>query len=449
MSRSEVERRARSARRDRRRQKLRTSLWLVPLLCIVLGAGLSATVVAIDRAHDHGLISQAITGDPTAAQTALSTMAAAMVSLVSLVLSLTLIAVQLAMNRYSPRIVRSLLSDRRSQLAVGLFFASFVHDMLAMREVPDQGTVPGLTMLTAYALTIATIVALVLYVHSAGMSLRAAGLIDLVGDGTRAQIDMVYDTPIAEQREDPATIVAAEPGVLHQIDRGGLIASARHAGCVLELVPVMGDFVCAGAPLLRVHGSPARPLAHDRIREMVGLGSERTHLDDVAYGLRKLVDIAERSVADPFDDPTTAVQAIDRLHDAIRQLATRELATGRHEDEDAELRLVERTLSWEGYVRLAFDELRLVGAPAPQVARRLRAALDDLIAFVPADRRSPLERQRELLEAGVRRAYDDEEDVEAGLIADQQGIGSGADVVHGWDASGNGRAPAGATTPAA
>ena len=49
---------------------------------------------------------------------------------------------------------------------------------------------------------------------------------------------------------------------------------------------------------------------------------ERTLDQDVAYGFRLLVDIAERSLADsPLQDPTTAVQAIDRLHDCLRQMA--------------------------------------------------------------------------------------------------------------------------------
>jgi hypothetical protein len=45
------------------------------------------------------------------------------------------------------------------------------------------------------------------------------------------------------------------------------------------------------------------------------------------------------------------------------------------------------------------------------------------------ERRPPLDRQLELLEAGVRRAYDDDADVEAALVADMQGIGSGPDVM--------------------
>ncbi|MDX6212880.1 MAG: hypothetical protein QOF82_1967, partial [Frankiales bacterium] len=40
-----------------------------------------------------------------------------------------------------------------------------------------------------------------------------------------------------------------------------------------------------------------------------------------------------------------------------------------------------------------------------------------------------LDRQLALLEAGVRRAFDDEADVRAALVPDMQGIGSGPDVV--------------------
>src|SRR4051812_26284045 len=84
-------------------------------------------------------------------------------------------------------------------------------------------------------------------------------------------------------------------------------------------------------------------------------------------------------------------------------------------------------MSWEGYVRLGFDELRLAGAGSPQVARRLRAALEDLRTVASPERRPPLERQLKLLDEAVRRAYDD--DVDAALVPDMQGIGSGPDVM--------------------
>jgi uncharacterized membrane protein len=416
---------------------VRTSMWLIPLLCLLTSIGLSFVTLAIDDAHP-GLVPDSLTGTPTAAQTVLSTVGTAMMTLITLVLTVTTVAVQLAMGQFSPRIVRALLDDRPSQAAHGLFIGTFAFALLAIRGIDDQGggTVPGVTVLTAYALVLASVVVLVLYVHHAGQGLRVAGLIDLVGDELRTQIDRLYPKGAARAGEqgDPATIRAADPGVVVRFDRGALIEEARAADCVLELAAAMGDYVPCDGALLRVHGDPSR-IEPERVRGLVLLASERSHLDDPAYGFRKLADIGERGVSQPFNDPTTTVQAIDRLHDALRQLASREIPSGRLRDADGEVRLIVPTLDWSGYVRLAFDEIRLAGAGSPQVTRRLRAAIDDLKTVAPAERQAPLDRQLVLLTAGVTRRLESDDDVDAALTPDRQGIGSGPDVRRSRDGS--------------
>ena len=260
---------------------------------------------------------------------------------------------------------------------------------------------------------------------------------------TKATRDLIESSFPAASRQatgpdaDPCVVPAREPGSLVRVDRAGLVAAARRADCVLELVPVVGDFVSGGAPLFRVHPGPRRAgdvagpaarLRAEEIARLVLVGPERVHTEDASYGLRKLVDVAERSIAQPFNDPTTTLQALHRLHDLLRQLAARPLPAGEHRDEDGVVRLVERTLSWDGYVRLAFDEIRLAGATSPQVTRRLCAALQDLKIVAPANRQAPLDRQLRLLTAAVHRAYEDDEDIVAALTPDAEGIGSGADV---------------------
>jgi uncharacterized membrane protein len=166
---------------------------------------------------------------------------------------------------------------------------------------------------------------------------------------------------------------------------------------------------------------------------LVLLGSERTEDDDPPYGFRKLVDIAERAISEPFNDPTTAVQAIDRLHDCMRQLARRPFPTGRHLDADGRVRMIEPVLSWDGYVRLAFDELHLAAGGSPQVSRRLVAALVDLRGYVPAERRLAVDRQLDLLAAAAQRQLAHDEEIVAALTPDPQGIGSGRDVIADQD----------------
>jgi uncharacterized membrane protein len=98
-------------------------------------------------------------------------------------------------------------------------------------------------------------------------------------------------------------------------------------------------------------------------------------------------------------------------------------------DGNGQLRLVIRTLNWDGYVRLALDEIRLAAASFPQVTRRLQAALQDLKAVAPPERRPPLERQLRLLEQAVEHQLTSRDDIQSALTPDGQGIGSGVDVV--------------------
>jgi uncharacterized membrane protein len=153
-------------------QRIRSSLWFVPVMCVLAGVVLSFVTIAVDRALDYELVPEALTGGPDAALAILSTVAASMVSLAALVLTITMVVVQLAMGQFSPRIVQTILRDKPSQIAVGVFVATFAHAMLALREVHfENGTVPGLAIVVAYALVLVSIVLLVMYVHHIGQAL--------------------------------------------------------------------------------------------------------------------------------------------------------------------------------------------------------------------------------------------------------------------------------------
>jgi uncharacterized membrane protein len=411
---------------------LADSVWPIPLLFVLGGIALALGLIAVDRAGDYQLVSTSVTGGASAVQQILTTTAASLVSLMSIVLSLTLVAVQLAMQQFSPRIVRTLFADRRNQIAVGLFTATFVYTILVLREIDDQkNLVPGVAVLVAYLLTLLSLVALFLFVYYASRSIRVSGIIDRVGDSTHAQLERLEPLEDSDAGEDqhPNLVLAPEAGNVNMLDRAALVALARDAGTVIELVPPLGDFVSRGAPLVRVEATLSADQRKALLRA-IEIAPERTHEDDPSFGLRKLVDIAQRAIASsPFDDPTTTVQALHRIQDCMRVLATRKLPDGHCRDDEGNLRFVYRTLDWPGYVRLAFDELRLVGAGSPQVARKLRATLEDLKRVAPEVRQAPLDRQLDLLEEAVRREVEEDPDLEAALAPDGMGIGGGADVV--------------------
>jgi len=404
---------------------LQTSMWFWPLVCVGAGLGLSMISVAVDRAFDGGLIPRALTGGPDAALEILSTVAGSMVSLTALVLTVVLVVIQLAMGQFSPRIVASILQDKPSQFAIGTFVGTFAHAMLTLSQVntdPDAEFVPGVAIIVAFLLIIVSIMVLVLYVNHIGRKLRAASLIEAVSDQIRKKLDELYPEQLIEEHPVPGLLFAPASGVLLHIDQRHLVELASKADIELHVLPALGDFVPAGAPLVRVKGQPKSEIGPEVLRR-ISLDTERSLDQDLAYGPRLLVDICVRSLAEPFD-PTTAVQAIDRLHDFLRHLVHRRFPSGEHRDPAGSVRLVTRTLSWDDYVRLSFEEIRQRTAASVQVTRRLRACFDDLLQCAPAERRPPLEHQLRLLDAEIDRNGAAELDGAVWRQSDPQGIGA-------------------------
>jgi uncharacterized membrane protein len=278
-------------------------------------------------------------------------------------------------------------------------------------------------VVVAFILVIVSIMVLVWYVHHIGRSLRVSALIELVGAATRELLDTVYTDHGPAPRFQRPTICMPRSGVITGIDQDALVQNAASGDCVLTLVPAMGEFVAAGAPLFECSTDLER-IGVDGALRAIQIGLERTLDQDMAYGLRMLVDIAERSVSEsPFLDPSTAVQAIDRLYDCMRQLAPRPFPDGRYRDAKGEVRLVTQAMTWDDYVHLAFDEIRIAGAGSPQIHRRLRAALEDLLTIAPPERRSALLEQLDLLKAGAREEIVEQRDRAFASRSDRSGIG--------------------------
>src|SRR6187455_1003494 len=206
---------------------LKSSLWFIPVLCVLAGAALSFVTIAVDRYFDYQALPHSFVGGPDAAAAILSTVAVSMVSLTALVLTITMVVVQLAMGQFSPRIVQRILRDKPSQFAIGLFVATFVHAILALREVSgnESGHVPGIAVATAYLLVLASIVVLVIYVQHIGQALRVSALVELVGHDTRGLVDKLYpDRGTPALAQDEAVLRARQSGVITAIGYEKLVA---------------------------------------------------------------------------------------------------------------------------------------------------------------------------------------------------------------------------------
>jgi len=166
--------------------------------------------------------------------------------------------------------------------------------------------------------------------------------------------------------------------VVQWVDDDALAMAADTQGVEIELLRAVGEFVPTAAPLALVRGGSS--VDESRIRAAVHFGSERSMDQDVGFGMRQLVDIAERALSPGINDPTTAVQALDHLHDIVRRLATRALPPRQRTSDDGRLLLSVPQPQFDDYLALAFDEIAFWGKESPRIRRRVEIALRDIDA---------------------------------------------------------------------
>lgn len=401
------------------RERLRSSFWFVPSLFVLFALVLATISVAVD---EHVLGDRRpwflLGRDAPSARDLVSTIASSTFTFIGVVFSITVLVLQLTSSQYSSRVLRTFLQDRTTQLSLGTFAGTLVFAIRVLPSIQQASAgkperVPAISTTTSFALVIVSVLVFLVYLDHMAQSIRVVSILRRVSrEGMRS---VRHRYPIAEWRdEEPSPPPPAgppdrtvtndhRPGVVTHLEERALVELARARGVVIEVVPMIGEYVPLESPTFRIWGSNAP--GPDELRSLLALGLERTPEQDALFSIRELVDIAERAISPSINDPTTAVQALDAIHDLLRSLVRRPFTPPVRRDAQGAVRLFMRQPDWSLFVRVALTELRQYGTGSVQVARRIHAMLDDLISIAPEPRRAILEEELRLLDQSIDRGF--------------------------------------------
>jgi uncharacterized membrane protein len=282
-------------------------------------------------------------------------------------------------------------------------------------------------------LALISLTAFLYLIDYAARLLRPGSIVWRVGEAGIAVMTLVHppeagdpslDQPLQAQPNAPHTLVLhlSPSGTVLAVNLPALAAEARRTGGLIEFVPQVGDFVATDEPLFRVYGAPDEMTVR-RLRAAVAVGAERTMEQDPTFAFRILVDIALKALSKAINDPTTAVLSIDQIHRLLRVAGIRHLQHEHVTDAMGRVLVVVRTPNWDDYVHLACREIRLHAGEHIQIARRMRAMLENLTQTLPAFRHAALRLEIDLLDRSVRNTFQFAEDAALARIADAQGMG--------------------------
>ena len=382
-------------------QLLRESLWFVPGLMVLTAIGGAFGLVRYDahttpQGTKYFPLLFGIGAD--ASRGMLTAIAGSMLTVATLAFSVTLAAFSQISTQYSPRVLRNFMRDRVNQVIMGYFVGVFAYCLAVLGTIrgPEEGKfVPSTAVLAGLLLALGGVAALVFFIHHIAESLQTGTLVRRIALETLEAVQDLFPShwgePVADEaqaawadhllREQAGwhPLPATACGYLQRVDAAGLLRWASRHRAVLRLNFTIGSFVGDGQPLFSVrHGqdAPGEPRAAwpADVMDYVSIGRHRNIEQDIGFGIQQLVDIALKALSIGINDTTTAIMAVDYLGEIDGRLARLEFPVPLRGD-GQQLRVLVNSPTFEDYIRLSFDLVRLNARGNPAVLRRMLRAL--------------------------------------------------------------------------
>ncbi len=384
---------------------VQSSLWFIPTVLVALALLLSSLLIEVDvvlAERQSTIIPWLFSGTADAARTILSVVAGSLITVISIAISLTMVALVQASAQFTPRLLRQFTASRTNQVVLGAYTATFIFALLVLRTVrsADQGNafVPALSVTVAVALSLLCLGLLIYFIHHMSQSLQVAVILEQVRHEFIESIDALFPERLGQAAEEPlpASIVVQElkrtsdpylvrstqAGFIRRIDEQTVHDAPLGPTTWIWIRPRIGDFVTHGSVLAALDGDEDEQLA-DHLRSAFVIDRERTTQQDPLFAIRQLVDVALKALSPGINDMTTAEYALYHLGDALCRLADRPFPSNIRTTANRRTRLMFSRPMSDDFVEAAFSQIRHAAQDDVHVTATLLRVLHDLAQRLP------------------------------------------------------------------
>jgi uncharacterized membrane protein len=395
--------------------ELRERMWFIPSVYSIFAIFVGTAALLVDRSFEFGTESLLPLLETTGAsgRIILGALIGALVTVMGLVFSLTMLSVSQTSSQYGPRLIRFVFDSNITQNAIGTILSTVILCMLVLRTIRDNNSngslfTPHLSILMCEIAGAICIFVLLAFTNHVTRCMRAETLIqsiykDLLATAAHLfpEIPKLPDVGEVEKARE-ADVAVEEPwqalehaerlegrrsGYLQAIELEGLLSFAHEQGHRVEILRRAGDFIYEGEDLARIQiladeGDSQKTL--EKYQTYFLFGTVRTPRQDIEAGVLELVEAGVRALSPGVNDPMTAISVIDYLSSFLRRLAHRQWPDSVLRDCDGVPRVRVNPISFRSVLDAGFDQLRQYAGGSVAVNCRL---LEGLAAIADATQR--------------------------------------------------------------
>lgn len=375
--------------------RVRDSFWFLPGMLCLSAVVLAEVLIAVDQSIDEvdlgpfAVLATRI--GESGSRDVLGAIAGSVLGVAATSFSITIAVLATASSTYGPRLVRNFMADRGNQFVLGVYAATFLFCLLALRSIREPGGaeevfVPHLAVNVAVLFAVASIGVLVWFINHIADSIQVFTLARRVRTDLVAVVDRLYPDELGHGPHEvraageadvperlhadgmPAPAPAA--GYVHGVADDRLLDLAERHDLVIALHVRPGNHVVQGAHLATLWPAHRAEEAAGQVAACLPVSGTRTPEQDIDFAVLVLEEMAVRALSPSTNDPYTAINALDDLAVGLTRLAGRREPSPYRYDGDGRLRVIATRVGLHELLERVFEAVRLHAVDHPMVVRR-------------------------------------------------------------------------------
>lgn len=371
--------------------KIKNKIWFIPGIYSFIALILSIIAIIIDTTFSSTFkefIPSFLLTSVDLAKTILSTLAASLITMITITFSTIMVVLTTYSSQYSPRTLQDFLNEKTTLRVLGVFMGSFIYfvvSLLFMREAYQDQLV--FSAFLAVVISIVCLAFFVFFIHHVStsiqvnklihkISLESIHLIDSLNNRIKSN-DSITSSPkqYIENSDIIIELFSDKSGYIQLIDTSALVIKAEELNISIKMEKKVGEFVLEGTKLMTIYSDNSINSTKE-ILKYITIGRYRSMIQDIEFGIQKIVDVALRAISPGINDPNTAIHCIKRLSLILSSISLTDIHIGYYHDKEDILRLRMKYPDFDDLLYQGFHQIRFYSNGDASV---LSAIIDSLI----------------------------------------------------------------------
>lgn len=356
--------------------RVRTSFWYLPTVYGVIAFIFAIMSMLFDRylarQSFYSNIPNVFLSDMDLAQTILSSLSTSLLTMTTITFSSILVVLTTYLSQFSPRALQNFITDHHTQRVLGIFIGGFIYTIILLLLVRENDT-STLFIVPTFAIFVSIICLgmFVFFIHHVTTWIKVSNLIFHITTKTMNSIHSHYVGENEFQAESPwenweyeelttvkpYLLISKKSGYIEYIEIEKIISQATQDNCIVKIEQDLGNYVDQTSPLFSIWNLDDPSKSH-RYLSLITISNDQEPVQDIKFGLQKLVEIALRAVSPAINDPYTAINSMNHLTKILSLLGQKHLEIPFHYDKHQQLRVIFEKPSFSDYLYECFYQIR-------------------------------------------------------------------------------------------